>query len=144
MIALVLVALAVPLTLVALGIRQFSSKSRPVVSEAPELRRALEQAAEKNWRPPEILSDGRSVFVLSTSTNHPLETVQALRTTARKLDGTVLPASAVPGGDERLLVQIPDAGTNVFESQLRRDFVEKQSGHSVNGSRLYEIIVARP
>ena len=66
MIAVVLVALAIPLALVALGISRYSPGSGAAAPETQGLRVALEQAAEKSWQSPEPVSDGRSVFILST------------------------------------------------------------------------------
>ncbi|MCK9589749.1 MAG: hypothetical protein M0Q93_10380 [Terrimicrobiaceae bacterium] len=55
MIAIVFFALAVPLTLVTLGLGQFFQKPRPPVSGTPASRSALEQAAWKNLQPPEAI-----------------------------------------------------------------------------------------
>ncbi|MFZ4780052.1 MAG: hypothetical protein ACOYM3_32250 [Terrimicrobiaceae bacterium] len=45
MIGILLVALAIPLTLVTLGIRQFTAKPKAPAPETQGLRAALEQAA---------------------------------------------------------------------------------------------------
>ena len=138
MIAVVGVALAVPLTLVMLAIRQFSSPPRNSAPDTRGLRVALEQAAEKSWQTPGMIADGRSVFTLSSPANA-LETRRAVEQSAQKLNGVVLSTTADREVGERLLVQIPGAGAQVFESEALRNFVESQHGHPTGESRLYEI-----
>lgn len=143
MIGILLVALAVPLTLVALGIRQFTSKPEIPAPETQGLRVALEQAAEKSWQAPGAMADGRSVFVLSTS-GHASEARKAVEQAARKLQGVVLPTSTGEGGAERILVQIPNASAGPFESTALRDFAETQRGTPKGESRLYELVLSPP
>ena len=139
MIALALVALVVPLTLVMLAIRQFSSPPPTSAPDTTGLRVALEQAAEKSWRPPGMMDDGRSVFTLSSPANG-LEARRSVEQSAQKLHGVVLSAVSDRGGGERLLVQIPGAGAQVFESESLRSFVGSQHGLPTGESRLYELI----
>lgn len=143
MIAVALVALVVPLTLVMLAIRQFSPPPRTSAPDTTGLRVALEQAAEKCWQPPGMMADGRSVFTLSSPANA-LETRRSVERSAQKLNGVVLSAAPDRGGGERLLVQIPGAGAHVFESESLRNFVESQHGHPTGESRLYELIFPVP
>jgi|GEM_PF-1815812 len=143
MIALAGIALAVPLTLVMLAIRQFSSPPRNQAPDTTGLRVALEQAAEKCWQPPGIVADGRAVFTLS-SPAHALETRRAVEQSAKKLNGVVLSATAGREGGERLLVQIPGVGAHVFEAEALRNFVQSQHGRPAGESRLYELILPAP
>ena len=145
MIAIAIVALAVPLTLVVLGVRQISTKPRTSAPDTAGLRLALEQVAEKSWNTPEAMADGRSIWHLAPLANVS-ETRRAIEESARKFPGVVLlPASAGPGGEERLLVQLPCADANRFEAEsLRTTLVESQRGHASGESRLYEIHFSGP
>ena len=142
MIAVVGVALAVPLTAVMLGIRNFS-KPRDSTTDTSGLRLALEQAAEKSWRPPEAMSDGRAIFLLSASANAS-KTRQATEQSARKSQGLVLSSYASQKGEERLLVRIPEASASLFESETLRNFTESQHGSPEGESRLYEFVFPAP
>jgi len=143
MIAVVGVALAVPLTAMLLGIRNFSSRTRDSSPDTSGLRLALEQAAEKSWRPPETMSDGRAIFLQSDSANAS-ETRRAAEQSARKFQGVVLSSHAGPKGEERLLVRIPEASANLFESEILGNFTESQHGSPTGESRLYEFIFPAP
>ena len=143
MIALVLVALAVPLTLVVLGVQQIAAKSRASAPDTAGLRVALEQAAEKSWKTPEV-ADGRSIWHLAASVNAS-ETRSAVEESARKISGAVLlPPSVGAGDEERLVVQIPCAEASRFEAESLRNFVKFQHGHATGESRLYEILFSGP
>ncbi|MEI8311620.1 MAG: hypothetical protein WCH98_12770 [Verrucomicrobiota bacterium] len=141
-IAIVLVALAVPLALVTLGISRYSSK--PEVPEAPGLRAALEQAADKSWSSPEPLAGDRRVFTFSTPGNE-TEARKAVEQSARTLNGVVVPMTAGQRGEGRLLVRIPATNSHLFESAaLLRNFAESQQGHPTGESHLYEIVFPAP
>ena len=142
MIGILLVALAVPLTLVTLGIRQYTAKPKTSPPEMQGLRAALEQAADKGWQPPGEISDGRSVFALAASGNAS-EARKTVELSAQRLQGVVLPAPA-GGGAERVLVKIPTANANAFESQALSGFAETQHGISNGESRVYELIFSAP
>ena len=143
MIAFVLVALAVPLTLTALGILHLSSKPRNSSPDTTGLRLSLEQAAERSWHAPEAIADGRSIFLLSATANAS-DTKKAVGQFAGKFQGVVLSASAAQKGAERLLVRIPEANANLFESETLRNFVESQRGSPTGESRLYEFVFPSP
>ena len=139
MIAVVLLALAVPLALVTLGIRRYSSGAGADAQEQGGLRVALEQAAEKSWQSPEPVSDGRSIFILSAP-GSAAEARTAVEQSVRKLGGVVIPASNGLRGEERLLIQIPGSGGQFFESVCLQSFVESQHGHATGECRLYELV----
>ena len=143
MIAVVGVALAVPLTAVMLGIRSFSSKIRDSSPDTSGLRLALEQAADKSWHPPEAMSDGRAIFLLSDSANAS-ETRRVAEESARKFQGVVLFSRTSQKGGERLLVRIPEASADLFESETLGNFTESQHGSPTGESRLYEFIFPAP
>ena len=115
MIGILLVALAVPLALVALGVRQFTAKPQPA-PETGGLRAALEQVAEKTWNVPDAMSDGRGIFVLSSRGN----AVQIRETIAKSvgdLHGVVLSAPTAQNQAGRLLVQVPAISAGSFEDR---------------------------
>ena len=143
MIGILLVALAVPLTLVTLGIRQFTAKPKPTAPETQGLRAALEQAAEKTWQAPGAMADGRSIFVLSAPGNAQ-DAKKAVGVAAQRFHGVVLPAPTREGGAERILVQIPNASAQAFESEALREFSETQHGKPDGERRLYEFIFTTP
>lgn len=145
MIGGVLVALAVPLALVALGVARYSSK-RPAAApaaEAPGLRAALESAADKNWRTPDALQGDRNVFVFSMP-GSVRDAKKAAERSAKALEGVVVPVSAGPRGEERLLVRIPSTNGPLFESAALNDFKPQQRGPTRGGHRLYELIFPQP
>jgi hypothetical protein len=143
MTGILLVALAVPLTLVTLGIRQFTSKPKISAPETQGLRAALEQAAEKSWQAPGAISDGRSVFAISAS-GSASDARKAVEQAAQSLQGVVLPASTAEDGAERILVQIPAANASAFEERALRDFSQTQRGNAQGNTRLYELILSPP
>jgi len=147
MLALVLMALAIPVTLVALGVLKMSSKSgdSAVVSESPALRAALEQAAEETFPAPEALSDGRSIYILSAVGGDQASGKQAeIERTARALKGGILPADPGKLGEQRILVQIPAENSALFESTALQGFLPSRTGRPVQGSRIYEFIFPSP
>jgi len=143
MIAVVGVALAVPLTAVMLCIRNFSSTPRDFSPDTSGLRLALEQAAEKSWHAPEAMSDGRAIYILTASANAS-EKRHAAEQSAKKYEGVVISSEAVQKSGERLLVRIPEVSANLFESETLRDFTESQHGSPQGESRLYEFIFPTP
>jgi hypothetical protein len=143
MIAVVFVALIVPLTLVILSFRQHSAP-RSAVPEMQGLQSALEQAAEKSWQQPPPISDGRSVF-LFTAHGSDEEARKAVEQCARKLNGVALPiAAAGPRGEDRLLVTIPRASSQLFESDALRNFTLSVQGSPTGERQLYEIVFPLP
>ena len=143
MIAVVGVAMAVPLTAVMLGIRSFSSPPRGFCPDTSGLRLSLDQAAEKSWHPPEAMSDGRAIMILSASANAS-DTMRAVEQSARKLQGVVLSANGDQKGGERLLVRIPEGSANLFESEILGNFTESQHGSSTKEGLLYEFLFPTP
>lgn len=143
MIAILLVALTVPLALVSIGIRRYTSKPATAAPEVSGLRAALEQAADKNWGTPELLSGDRGVYIFSADIA--TEARKAVEQTARALNGVVVPLASSQPGEGRLLVRIPATNGHLFESAaLRRSFTESQPGHPAGESLLYELVFRAP
>ncbi len=143
MIGILLVALAIPLALVAIGVRQFTSKPQPA-PETGGLRVALEQAAEKTWKVPEAISDGRGIFVASSPGNS-LQVRELIEKTVQDLHGIILSAPTGQSQGERLLVQMPASGASSFEARLHdQNFVQKQQADPTEGNRLYELVLSPP
>lgn len=145
MIAIILLALAVPLALVALGIKQFSSKKETSpVPEIPGLRFSLELAAEKNFRPPETMPEARDVFLFSQAAGDKSSSRKNIEETARKLKGIVVTMPPGEKNNDRILVQVSEAQATAFEAQALRGFVRKTRGESVKQCRMYEIQFPAP
>ena len=143
MIGILLVALAIPLALVAIGVRQFTSKPQPA-PETGGLRVALEQAADKTWKGPEAISDGRGIFVASSPGNS-LQIREVIEKTVQDLHGIVFSAPTGQSQEERLLVQMPSSSASSFEARLHdQNFVQKQQADPSEGNRLYELMLSPP
>ncbi|MBE2203018.1 MAG: hypothetical protein IAE94_01580 [Chthoniobacterales bacterium] len=138
MIGILLVALAVPLTLVGLGIQKFLTKPKSP-PEIEGLRSSLEQAVEKNWKAPEALADGRGIFVLSSPEDLP-SVREAVVTSAQQLQGLLLSATGAQSQEKtRLLVRLPAANARRFEAVLRPHFDQKHPAEPVEGFCFYEL-----
>ncbi len=141
MIALALVALAIPLTMVIVSVLKFSSKPSTPAPEAPGLRASLEQAAEKALPIPEAITDGRSLYTLSVEPGQLAGRQAGIEKSARSLSGSVLAMPSGKGGCQRVLVQIPASNSGVFESTVLQDFTRSEAGRSEGESRLYELSI---
>lgn len=141
MLGLIMVALAVPLVLVALGIRQYSSKvvSSPA-PEAPGLRASLEQAAEKNLHPPETISETSGVYLFAPTVGDKFSCKQIISETARNLKGSVIEMPPDTKEEERMWVQVPESQAANFEAQALHGFIQKAKGLPVGECRMYEIL----
>jgi len=126
MIALVLAALAVPVALVILGVRQVSFKSsrETAAAEAPGLRTSLELAADKNFAPPEALMEERAVFVfMQTASGGNAKAVrQKIEQEIVTAGGVVVPSDSGKSDRESLLVKIPVDKTAFLKIRLQENF----------------------
>jgi hypothetical protein len=140
MIAVVFLALAVPLALVVLGGREiFFRKPSSPAPEVPELRASLESAASKALPPPAGLGGGRR-FILESgaSTAAHRDTVEK---TAAELGGVVVESPLADG--VRLIVQIPTASASRFEETALVGFLA-QSEAALSTPGFYEIVFPHP
>ncbi len=141
MLAVLLLALAIPLTLIVLGGREIFKPSRPA-PEIPELRASLEAAASKAMPPPAELGGGRR-FVISKGQDAAASRA-LIEKTAAGLGGGVVVASPVEnGGGIRLIVRIPSDAAARFEATALEGTCNLQSD-SASTEGLYEIILPEP
>jgi len=144
MLAVVVVALAVPLAVLLLGIRGFSPKPAASAPEAPGLRAAVELAASKNLPPPAPLGTDTRQFVLLPGQGNPLERWREIEKSADMLGGTTLLVGQ-PDGGSRLLVQIPAAAAASFEERALAGLNSSAAPDPAEGpTRLYEILFPPP
>jgi hypothetical protein len=143
MLAMALMALAVPLALLILGIQKFSAKPAAPSPEAPGLRAALELAASKSLPPPAEIDAGCRRFVPLPGHGNPAEWQKRIEKSAAELGGTTIPSQQTEGGT-RLLIQIPAPAAARFEAVALADF--SSSGGQAQGgeTRLYEILLPPP
>lgn len=139
MIAVVFIALAIPLALVVLGGRDiFFHKPDSPAPDVPELRASLESAASKAMPPPAGLGGGRR-FILQGGAGAVTHRDRVERTAA-ELGGVVVASPLGDGGGVRLIVQIPTASTSRFEETALAGFLAQgESAQSIPG--FYEIVV---
>lgn len=122
-ILVILLALALPLTCLIMGLREIhknrlSMPSEPA-AEVPGLRRSLENVADMNLPSPALPSASCStVFVLpdKTSLENRLIAIEAI---IIKNGATFLPPLPDENGQFRILAQIPEAALSSFENDLR-------------------------
>ncbi|TSA33450.1 MAG: hypothetical protein D4R65_07770 [Verrucomicrobiaceae bacterium] len=140
MIAVVFLALAIPLALVVLGGREiFFRKTSSPAPEVPELRASLESAASKALPPPAGLGGGRR-FILERGADAAAHR-DMVEKTAAELGGVVVASSLEDG--VRLIVQIPAASASRFEEKALVGFLaQSETGLSMPG--FYEIVLPHP
>ncbi len=114
MILILFVALAVPLGAVSLGLTKYFTK--PIAeTEAPELREAMEQAADRNWNPPASIKENRPVFYPAPGTN-PAQAKATLLAAVQRAQGSLLEGNQVA---DSFLVQISASEAKSFEAACR-------------------------
>ena len=122
MAALMMVALALPVTLAILGIRDIRQASRESESEpAPEitsLRGALESVVDAQWSTPNLPAGTRKSVREVADGDACLKAGEALQKLARSLDATVLSPEKIEAGGTRWIIQIPAGQVPAFEKGL--------------------------
>jgi len=141
MLAIVLIALAIPLAVLILGIK--GAKPKAPSPEAPGLRAALELAASKILPPPAGLGTGSRQFVLMPGQGNPVERQKAIERSAGELGGTALLVGQADGG-VRLIVQIPAAAAARFEAGALAGFSSSGTQAQEGDTRLYQILLPPP
>lgn len=136
MLAVTFVALALPVTLLILGVRQATSNTPADSPEIPGLRVALEGIATTHLAAPP-LSGGARRFSFSGTAAEMLDTRAKIEKLTHDLGGTVLFS---PTGDQcRLLIAIPEPAAGSFEKLALGGGIKTSSEPGANGS-LYEIV----
>jgi len=117
MVALVLMALALPLTIAIYGIRDIRKASQPA-PEAEGLRAVLENVVDQKWQAPVLAGAVRSTSRDVPNGDACLKVGEDIQKLARDSGGMVLTPEKIESGGTRWLVQIPAAQKNAFESAL--------------------------
>ncbi|WP_237763966.1 hypothetical protein [Terrimicrobium sacchariphilum] len=127
--AMVGMALAIPMVCVVLAYKAYSTPRQPDLPPealAP-LQKALEDVATKQLAQPAQLSSGTSILEISASSNE--AGMASIERTASDLGGFVLP-KAEP---DKVLVQIPTERSEVFAKSLKGENVESMSKSTTGG-----------
>ena len=137
MLAVALVALAVPLAVVILGLRQISARPSAPAPEIPELRVSLEQVADQHLRPPGMMT-GEAIVLQRPGAELP-DVRREIELAAAKAGGSVL-VTEIPEGGVRLLVKVPASSAGDFDRALPQPLPSTQGS-----AGLYEIqILPKP
>jgi hypothetical protein len=121
-VALVMVALALPLTLAILGFRDMRKPAESAaVESAPEvegLRGALETVVDARWSVPVLDSGSRRVVKEVANGDECLRIGNAVQEVAKSMDLTVVIPEKIESGGTRWLVQMPAGRVSAFELEL--------------------------
>ena len=145
MLGIVFTALAAPVAVVVLGVRQFSAKrTAEPAPEVPALRASLEEVTSRNLPPPESLSAaGRGSLDFTACGGDPAALIGWIEKAARDAGGSMLKAPSSKEGTQRILVSVPPEAGGKFESALARAIPMTISGEK-NRTGFYEILVCEP
>lgn len=117
MVAVLMVALALPVTIAILGIRDLRKNSLPA-PEVEGLRGALETVVDSQWKPPILEGAIRTAFRKVPDGAACLRTGEDIQKLARDTGGTALTPERIESGGTRWLVQVPANRKNAFEAGL--------------------------
>ena len=117
MAALLLMALALPLTIAILGIRDIRKASQPA-PEAEGLRSVLENVVDQKWQAPVLAGAVRTTACEVPNGDACLKSGDDIQKLARDSGGSVLAPERIESGGTRWLVQIPADRIAAFESSL--------------------------
>jgi len=157
MLAVAGIALAIPMTMMILGIKGFCAKPAGPAPEVPGLRAALELAASRTLPAPAELGAGRRHYVLMPAQEirppaapsrlpasaSPDERRKKIERSAGELGGSTL-LLGQPSGGARLLVQIPVSAAERFEADALEGFATPDPEDLSGDTRLYEILLPPP
>ena len=158
MLAVAGIALAIPMTMMILGIKGFCAKPAGPAPEVPGLRAALELAASRTLPAPAELGAGRRHYVLMPAQEirppaapsrlpasaSPDERRKKIERSAGELGGSTL-LLGQPSGGARLLVQIPAAASVSFEKLALAGLSSSGSPDpAADTTWLYEILLPPP
>ena len=123
MAALVLVALALPLTLAIIGFRDMRQPVAIPVDPGPApeiegLRGALESVVDSRWSAPVLDSGARRVVKEVADGDECLRVGNAVQEVAKKMNLTVVIPEKIESGGTRWLVQMPAGSVSAFELEL--------------------------
>jgi hypothetical protein len=133
--ALLLLALALPLAMFIVGIRGVPKKTA-ATPDAVELRRSVESIASQHFGEP-TLSDGRREIPFSGSAPEMSARRKVIEAAARSLGGSILP------GEAELLIGIPRDRAGEFEVAALLP-AARAGSEPVGDSILYRITFSTP
>ncbi len=117
MLALLMVALALPVTIAILGIRDLRNAAPPA-PEVEGLRGALETVVDSKWKEPFLEGAVRTATRGVANGDACLETGDDVQALARDCGGSVLAPERIEEGGTRWLIQIPADRKAAFEAGL--------------------------
>ncbi len=115
MVALLLVALALPVTVAIIGIRDIRKTPAP---EVEGLREALETVVDSKWKEPFLEGGFRTASLGVANGDACLKTGEDVQALARDCGGSVLAPEKIEEGGTRWLIQIPADRKAAFEDGL--------------------------
>ncbi len=127
--AMVGMALAIPMVCVVLAYKAYSTPKRPDLPPealAP-LQKALEDVATKELAQPTQLTAGTSILEISASSNE--AGLASIQRAASNLGGFVLPKA----DPDKVLAQIPAERSEAFSKSLKGENVEPMSKSTTGG-----------
>lgn len=138
MAALVMVALALPLTIAIYGIRDIRQASESTV-DATGLRTVLENIVDEKWKEP-VLEGGLQTAGRDVPDGEACVKVgDALQSLVRDNGGSVLTPEKIETGGTRWLVQIPADRATAFEARLASAGFSAPSGKRVGDPVIYAV-----
>ncbi len=129
MIALLLLALALPITIIVLSVRGWAPRQPTPAPEVVELRESVENIATEHFGAAQ-LSDGRREVAFSGNKEEMKDRRALIESAAKKLGGSVLP------GETDWLVSVPDERAGEFEVAA---LIPPGTDAATSGPRLYRI-----
>ena len=129
MIALLLLALALPITIIVLSVGGWAPRQPTPVPEVVELRKSVENIATEHFGVAQ-LSDGRREVAFSGNKEEMKDRRALIESAAKKLGGSVLP------GETDWLVSVPDERAGEFEVAA---LIPPGTDAATSGPRLYRI-----
>lgn len=138
MAALLMVALALPVTIAILGIRDIR-KAAPPAPEAQGLREALETVVDSKWQAPFLEESVRTAVRNVPNGDACLKIGEDVRTLAGDCGGSVLTPERIEEGGTRWLVQVPADRKVAFESGLAARGFSAPAGEAAGDPVLYSL-----
>lgn len=138
MVALVLMALALPLSIVIFGIRDIRKASQPG-PEAEGLRAVLENVVDQKWQAPVLEGAVRSTSLEVRNGDLCLKVGEDIQKLARDSGGMVLTPEKIESGGTRWLMQMPAGQKTAFESALAAMGFSPATGESTDDPIFYSV-----
>lgn len=138
MVALVLMALALPLTIAIYGIRDIRKATQPT-PESPGLQAVLENVVNQNWQAPVLEGAVRSTSLVVPDGNACLKIGEDIQKLAKNSGGAVLTPEKIESGGTRWLVHVPANRKAGFESAIATMGFSSFAGESTGDPVFYSV-----